>query len=107
MSKIIDRYNKQMGKDNIKSPLMKAYNNNDSIDNWIEAHQKAKEFLKQYQEQEQKKKLDQQMEKEIQEQIEKQVKQVIEQTFKDLFKQHKMAVAGYKLPKPPTASAEI
>lgn len=86
MSKIIDRYSRQKGKEKITSPLMKAYSNNDPIDNWIEAHQKAKEHLKHYQEQEQKKELDQQMEKEIQEKVEKQVKQVIEHTFTDIFK---------------------
>lgn len=84
MSKIIDRYNKQTGKDKITSPLMKAYNN-DPIDNLIEANLQAREKVRQYREQQEKKKLDQQIEKEIQEQVEKQVKQVIDQTFKDLF----------------------
>lgn len=81
MSKLVDRYNNQKGKNT--NHLQAA---EDPIDNLINSNLRARERYREYLDQQKKKEIDQQIEKEIKEAVDKQVKQVIEQTFKDLFK---------------------
>ena len=80
LKEVIDRYKQQTGRNT--SHLQSEHN---PIDNYINAHLKAREQLQQYQEQKQKQEAEEQQKQKLEKQIQEQVIKKIEEVFKNLF----------------------
>ena len=79
-NKILDRYNKQTGRNTSHLKI-----ENDPVDNYINAHLKAREQLQQYQEQKQKQEAEEQQKQELEKIMQKQVIKQIQDILKNLF----------------------
>lgn len=79
-NKIINRYNKQTGRNTSHLKI-----ENDPVDNYIDTHQQAREQLRKHQEQKQKIEVEEQQKQELEKLIQEQVVKQIQDTLKNLF----------------------